>query len=97
MVTWIIANIVWVSIGAAVYAAGLSLTLGYITGKKYWQYDGSAQFWAAAFWPLFWVLEILCTSAVKWAAWYCIRYSPFWLAFDLGMWLSGARRQSEAV
>jgi hypothetical protein len=97
MLTWVFANIVYIGIAIAVYITGFSFSMGYIQGKKYYYYDEMSRFWSTIFWPLFWVLELLWLSGpfLKWPAWYLIIYSPFWLAYDLGMYLSGARRNKE--
>lgn len=98
MLTWIVANIVYVAIGLAVYFFGLCLTWGYLVGKGWFRNryydDGTTEFWLTVIWPLFWVAWLFWNTRSFF--WYFVRYSPFWLAYDFGMYLSGASRESQA-
>lgn len=96
MLDWIIANIVYVSIGLAVYFFVACFTSGYLVGKGWFRNsyydDGTTEI--CVIWPLFWVAWFFWNTRSFF--WYFVRYSPFWLAYDFGMYLSGARRDKSS-
>jgi hypothetical protein len=97
-VAFVVNNFVAIIIVATIYFFGFSFTMGFIAGKEWFRNryyaDDTTEFWLTCIWPLFWMGWFFFNT--RWFFWYFVRYSPFWLAYDFGMYLAGAKRNTPA-
>lgn len=101
---WAFALAYWVHtlIVAVVWSTGFSFTYGYIRGKKFFDsnYYGEnkfAMFWLSFLFPVFWLFHGLWELRDPFyvITQFLIKYSPFMLAYEFGLYISGGKEEEK--
>lgn len=87
---------------AVVWSTGFSFTYGYIRGKKFfntnWYGENKfAMFWSSFLFPLFWTFHgmWLLKDPFYIVTQFLIKWSPFILAYEFGLYISGDSKKEE--
>jgi hypothetical protein len=99
---FLVAYWIHILVVATVWSTGFSFSYGYIRGKKffntnYWGENKFAMFWSSFLFPLFWLFHGMWLLKDPFYAitQFLIRYSPFMLAYEFGLYISGGKEEEK--